>query len=98
VDRGDPETGGEDAVVRGGRAAALNVAEDDGARLEPGATLDLALQLLPDPAQPDMAELVLPGRERLHRPLLRHRPLRDDHDREEASARVAAANEPADVV
>ena len=38
---GEAEPGGEDAVVGAGRAAALEVAEDDAAGLEAGLVLDL---------------------------------------------------------
>src|SRR5690242_7967682 len=48
VDGGDAEAGGEDAVVRGGRAAAQDVAEDGDAGLEAGATLDLLLHDVAD--------------------------------------------------
>ena len=41
VDRGDPEAGREHAVVRGGRPAPEDVAEDRHPRLESGAALDL---------------------------------------------------------
>ena len=61
VHRGEPEAGGQHAVERGRRAAALDVAEHGGARLEAGALLDLALEPLPDPAEPRVAELVLAG-------------------------------------
>ena len=52
------EARGQHAVERGRRAAALDVAEHGGARLEAGALLDLALEPLADPAEPLVAELV----------------------------------------
>src|ERR1700761_4708538 len=58
LDRRQPQAGGQDAVKRGGRAAALDVAEHRGPRLKPGALLYLALQDLADAAQAGMAELV----------------------------------------
>ena len=48
VDRRHAEAGGQHAVEGGGRAAALGVAEDGGARLVAGAALDLPLEPLPD--------------------------------------------------
>ena len=46
VDGGQPEAGRQDPVVRGRRAAALDVAEDRHAGLEAGAGLDLVGQQL----------------------------------------------------
>ena len=54
----DPEPRREHAVVRRRRAAALDVAEDRHARLEPCARLDLALEGDADPAEALVAERV----------------------------------------
>ena len=58
VDRREPESGGEHPVKRGRGAAALDVAEHGGARLEARPCLDLLLEPLADPPEPRMAELV----------------------------------------
>jgi hypothetical protein len=74
------------------------VSEHGGARLEARAPLDLALELLPDPPEALVAELVLAAVDHLEAALLRSCALgRDDH-REVAPARVAPANQPADLV
>ena len=98
IDRGHAEPRREDAVIRRGRTAALDMAENHRSRLEPGSALDLTLELLADPPQPHVAELILPRLDGLHRPLLRHRALGGDDDREEPPAGVAPADQPADVV
>ncbi len=58
VHRGDAEARREHAVVGRGRASALHVPEDRGARLIAGARLDLACQLRADAAEARVAELV----------------------------------------
>src|SRR5207237_8209483 len=79
-------------------AAALHWAEPRGARLVAGALLDLALEPLPDPAEPRVAELVdARAGDGLHRALDRRRALGHDHDREVAAAVVAALDQPADL-
>src|SRR4051794_120343 len=98
VDRGHTHARRQHAVERRGRAPALDVPEHRGPRLESRALLDLVLQPLPDPTEPRVTELVLLARRQLHRVLLGKRPLRGYHDRERASAGVAAAEEPADVL
>ena len=56
VDGGDPVAGGEHAVVGGGSAAALGVAEVYGAGLVACALLDLFGKDLADAGEPDVAE------------------------------------------
>src|SRR3954454_7589841 len=58
VDRLDAEARAEHAVERERRPAALDVAEYRHARLEPGARLDLLLQLDRDPAEAHVPERV----------------------------------------
>jgi hypothetical protein len=58
VDRGQAETGGQDAVERSRRPPALDVAEHGGAGLVTGPLFYLSLQRVADAAQPRMAELV----------------------------------------
>ena len=53
---GEAQAGGEDAVVGARGAAALEVAEDDGAGLDPGQVFDLAGDDVADPAEPAVAE------------------------------------------
>jgi hypothetical protein len=60
VDGVDAEPGRQHPVERGRGAAALDVPEDRAAGLLAGPLLDLGGQLLPDPAQPDVAEHVQP--------------------------------------
>src|SRR5215218_5822103 len=59
VDGRHADPGREDAVKRRGRAAALDVAEHRGSRLESGALLDLALEALTHAPEPGVTELVL---------------------------------------
>ena len=56
VDGGDAVTGGEHAVVGGGRAAALGVAEVDGAGFVAGALFDFFGEDLADARESDVAE------------------------------------------
>ena len=60
VDGGDAEPGGQHAVERGRRAAALDVAEDRHPGLEAGARLDLVGERVADAAEPHVAELRRP--------------------------------------
>src|SRR5206468_6418930 len=98
VDRRDAEPRGQHAVVSRRRPATLDVPEHDRASLEPRPLLDLALEAHADATQPRVAELVeLPVR-RPHLPLLRDGALGGHDDGEEASARVTAPDQLADVV
>ena len=82
VDRLQAEAGGEPAVERRGRAAALDVAEHDGARLLAGALLDLAGEPVADAAEADVAEgVLLAGDQRHLAAVARDRALGDDDDR-----------------
>ena len=58
VGRLEAVAGGEDAVARRRRAAALDVAEDGDPRLVARALLDLAGEDVADPAQAHVPELV----------------------------------------
>src|SRR5215208_1227132 len=98
VDRSHTETCGQHTVVRRRGPAALDVAEHDGARLKPRARLELVLEALPDPAKAKMSELIGPALRHLHRAGHGGGTLRHDHDREEPPSRMAAADQPADLV
>ena len=65
---------------------------------KPVRSLDLALEPLADAAEALVAELVLGAVDHLERALLGRRALGDDDDREVAPARVAAPDQPADLV
>ena len=98
VDGGDAEAGREDAVVRGGRAAAQHVAEDRDPGLEPGAPLDLVLDHVADATEAHVAELVDLAALHRERALLRHRALGDHHDREVRALAVPVLDARAHVV
>ncbi len=59
VDGAETVTGGEHTVEGTGRAAPLDVAEDDRARLETSPLFDFAGQDVADSSQAEVAELVL---------------------------------------
>ena len=72
VGRGDAESAREQAVGGGRRTAALDVAEDRDAGVEPGALRELVLDPLADGAGDDRAVRPL-GRGEVERALLRRR-------------------------
>src|SRR4051812_32495944 len=94
----DAEAAPEHAVEGQRRAAALDVAEDRRARLEPRALLDLLLEDDPDAAEAHMAERVGAPMLGQQPAVLGRRALGDDDDRERRAARMAALEVVAHVV
>src|SRR5437588_103597 len=89
VDGGDPESGGENPVEGGRRAAALDMAENRDPCLEPGALLYLLGDPVADAAEAHVAELVDLARLHRHGALLGLGPLGHHHDGSEAALLVA---------